>query len=106
MSTSSAPAASYDFLEKRDGRWGLVLRRLIYEKDRLDPVDPAAELALDAEILARFPIGYRHLAYLQTVIGYKVKPDMAGLVGPDVDKLYALGKGWLDGKPAALLNAK
>ena len=32
---------AYDFLEKRDGRWGIVLRRHIYEKDRIDPVDPA-----------------------------------------------------------------
>ena len=32
----------YDFFERRDGRWGLVLRQPIYEKDRLDPVDPAA----------------------------------------------------------------
>ena len=38
----------YDFFERRDGRWGLVLRQPIYEKDRLDPVDPAATLALDA----------------------------------------------------------
>ena len=37
----------YDFFEKRDGRWGLVLRQPIYEKDRLDPVDPAAKLSLD-----------------------------------------------------------
>ena len=28
----------YDFLEKRAGRWGLVLRQPIYEKDRIDPV--------------------------------------------------------------------
>jgi hypothetical protein len=27
----------YDFLEKRRGKWGIVLRRLAYEKDRLDP---------------------------------------------------------------------
>ena len=31
----------YDFFEKRD-RWGLVLRQPIYEKDRIDPVDPGA----------------------------------------------------------------
>ena len=34
----------YDFLEKRKGRWGMVLRQPIYEKDRIDPVDPAATL--------------------------------------------------------------
>jgi hypothetical protein len=85
----------YDFFEKRNDRWGLVLRQPIYEKDRLDPVDPAAKLALDADLLARFPEGYRHLAYLQTRIGYTVKRDMPGLTGPEVDALYAAGAGWL-----------
>jgi len=88
----------YDFLEKRRGKWGLVLRRLVYEKDRIDPVDPSALLKLDQELLNRFPIGYRHLAYLQTKIGYKVKDDMPGLDGPEVEKLYALGAEWLKGK--------
>jgi hypothetical protein len=50
----------YDFFEKRDGRWGLVLRQPIYEKDRLDPVDPAARLELDPVLLVQFPDGYRH----------------------------------------------
>jgi len=89
----------YDFFEKRAGRWGLVLRQPIYEKDRLDPLDPSAKLALDQNLLARFPEGYRHLAYLQTRIGYTVKPDMPGLDGPEVAALYARGEGWLMGGP-------
>jgi hypothetical protein len=87
----------YDFLENRQGRWGMVLRQPIYEKDRLDPVDPAARLELDKDLLARFPEGYRHLAYLQTRIGYKVKTDMPGLDGPEVEALYRRGEGWLKG---------
>jgi len=88
----------YDFLEKRKDRWGLVLRQPIYEKDRLDPVDPAARLELDKNLLAQFPEGYRHLAYLQTRIGYKVKTDMPGLDGPEVAALYRRGEGWLKGQ--------
>jgi hypothetical protein len=86
----------YDFLEKR-GRWGLVLRQPIYEKDRLDPVDPSAAPVLEQKLLASFPEGYRHLAYLQARIGYKVKTDMPGLDGPEVEALYARGKTWLSG---------
>ena len=89
----------HDFFERRDGRWGLVLRQPIYEKDRLDPVDPSAKLMLDRELLARFPEGYRHLAYLQSRIGYKVKTDMPGIDGPELEKLYARGTAWLKGEP-------
>ena len=89
----------YDFLEKRGDRWAVVLRQPIYEKDRIDPVDPSASLRLDRDRLMSFPIGYRHLAYLQVGIGYPVKQDMPGLTGPEVDRLYAQGAGWLKGKP-------
>ena len=87
----------YDFVEKRAGRWGLLLRQPIYEQDRIDPVDPAAVLQLDAALLARFPPGYRHLAYIQTQIGYTVKLDMPQLTGPETDRLYASGQAWLAG---------
>ena len=89
----------YDFMEKRDGKWGVVLRQPIYEKDRLDPVDPSTTVKLDQELLKSFPEGYRHLAYIQTQIGYEVKPDMPGLKGSEVQALYALGRDWLAGKP-------
>jgi hypothetical protein len=91
----------YDFFEKRKGEWGMMLRQPIYEKDRIDPLDPSAVLKLDPELLARFPEGYRHLAYLQSRIGYAVKRDLPGLTGPEVDRLYARGTEWLAGKPLA-----
>jgi hypothetical protein len=87
----------YDFLERRDARWGIVLRQPIYEKDRLDPVNPAARLELDAERLARFPEGYRHLGYIQTELGFEVKRDMPGLRGIEVEDLYRRGARWLEG---------
>jgi hypothetical protein len=87
----------YDFFEKRNDRWAIVLRRLFYEKDRMDPVDPSKTVQLNPNILAQFPEGYRHLAYLQSGHGFKVKTDMPGLRGPDADALYTLGKKWLTG---------
>ena len=89
----------YDFFEKRDGRWAIVLRQPIYEKDRMDPVDPSKTLTLDAKLLSKFPEGYRHLAYLQSGIGYPIKKDMPGLKGPEVEALYARGRRWLAGEP-------
>ena len=90
----------YDFLQRRGDGWLLVLRQPIYEKDRLDPLDPAATLALDANKLESFPSGYRHLAYMQDALGFKVKRDMPGLKGAEVEKLYAHGAAWLAGRPA------
>jgi hypothetical protein len=89
----------YDFLEKRGGRWGLVLRQPIYEKDRMDPLVPGTPVPLEPALLARFPAGYRHLAYIQSKIGYPVKADMPGLTGPAVEALYARGRAWLAGGP-------
>ncbi|MFS8977883.1 nuclear transport factor 2 family protein [Cupriavidus necator] len=87
----------YDLIEKRDGRWGVVLRQPIYEKDRIDPLQPGTRLELDAAQLAQFPAGYRHLAYIQTRIGYNVKRDMPQLTGPEVEVLYRRGQAWLHG---------
>ena len=91
----------YDFFAKRAGRWGIVRRQPIYEKDRMDPIDPAAKLSLDPKLLARFPEGYRNLAYLQTKIGYTIKLDLPQLKGTVVLALYAHGQAWLDGAPSA-----
>lgn len=90
----------YDFFEKRSGAWKIVRRQPIYEKDRMDVVDPAGSLKLDPELLDQFPEGYRHLAYLQSKVGFKVKRDMPGLKGEVVQALYARGAKWLAGEAA------
>ena len=87
----------YDFVQEHEGQWKLLHRQPIYEKDRIDPVNPAAALTLDAARLAQLPEGYRHLAYIQLHIGYTVKLDMPMLKGPVVEELYRRGARWLAG---------
>ncbi|MEV0110891.1 nuclear transport factor 2 family protein [Nocardia sp. NPDC050799] len=91
----------YDFFEQRDGDWKIVRRQPVYETDRLDLVDPAATVALDPDRLASFPVGYRHLAYLQTSLGFDVKLGLPGLTGDATETLYAEGREWLNGSDTA-----
>ena len=88
----------HDFLEKRDGKWGMCLRQPIYEKDRMDRLDHNQPLELNQSISDSFPVGYQYLAYLQSQVGYPVKKDMPGLRGPEVDALYKTGSDWMAGK--------
>jgi hypothetical protein len=90
----------YDFCAKHEGQWTIVRRQPIYEKDRLDVVDPAATLSLDPELLGRFPVGYRHLGYLQAKNGMTVKTGLPGLTGEAVTRLYGEGARWLAGSPS------
>ena len=91
----------YDFFEKRQNRWAIVRRQPIYEKDRMDPVDPAARIKLDPDLAGSIPEGYRHLGYLQSKLGFQVKRDLPQLKGAEVEKLYRQGRAWLDGAPSA-----
>jgi hypothetical protein len=89
----------FDFFATEKSRWTIVRRQPIYEKDRMDPVDPMAVLALDPGRLAGYPEGYRHLAYLQEAAGFTVKDGLPGLTGPAVELLYEEGRSWLAGSP-------
>lgn len=87
----------YDFFTIEDGAWKVLRRQPIYEKDRLDPVQPDASLSLDERRLLKWPEGYRHLAYLQEEAGFTVKDGLPGLIGPAVTRLYEEGAAWLAG---------
>jgi SnoaL-like domain len=91
----------YDFFEKRAGRWAIVRRQPIYEKDRMDPVDPSVRIKLDPDLLGSLPEGYRHLGYLQSKLGFKIKRDLPQLKGAAVERLYRHGRAWLDGATSA-----
>jgi hypothetical protein len=84
-----------DWFVRLDGRWVIQRRHSIHEKDRLDPVDPSAKLQLDPERLGRFPYGYRHLAYLQSLGGANITPDLALHNTPSQEALYAASRDWL-----------
>jgi hypothetical protein len=87
----------YDFFEKRRNLWAIVRRQPIYEKDRMDPVDPAVRIKLDPDLLGSLPEGYRHLGYLQTRLGFRIKRDLPQLKGEIVERLYRHGRAWLEG---------
>ena len=57
-------------------------------------------------LLAKFPEGYRHLAYLQAKVGFKVKEALPGLKGPAGGEALRRGQGLagrrVDARRAAL----
>ena len=86
----------HDRLVKQpDGAWRILQRVPIYEKDRIDLVDPAATLTLDPDVLARHPDGYRHLAYLQSAGGASITQDLPTPGSVALDRLYTGGQAWL-----------
>jgi hypothetical protein len=89
----------YDFCERRDGRWGFLLRQPIYERDSVVPVDPAQTLALPDSALTALPEGYARLGYLQSQAGYSIGDRMPVLEGREVEALYEAGAAWLAGGP-------
>ena len=81
---------------------GIVLRQPVYELDRMIAVDPNARIDLDKELLQSFPEGYRHLAYLQTKMGFEVSRTLPGTRGPEVEALRVRMTRWLGGDAASL----
>lgn len=85
----------YDWFVRAEGAWRIHMRGGIYEKDRIDPVDPAQRIALDPAVLARFPHAYRHIAYVQSSGGARITPDLPMPGSKALERLYAEGAAWL-----------
>ena len=81
----------YDWFVRMDGEWRIKMRGGIYEKDRIDPVDPSQRISLDPAVLARFPAAYRHIAYVQSSNGATITPDLPTPGSAALERLYAEG---------------
>jgi Tfp pilus assembly protein PilE len=88
-----------DRLERRDGRWAIVERAAVYERDRLDPVERAAnfETLLAAEALSVYPPAYRYMAARLKAAGRALAPLVHYDGAPHTAQLYARYEAWLGG---------
>jgi SnoaL-like protein len=88
-----------DRLECRDGRWAIVERTAIYERDRLDPVEPSEAFGklFTASDLSVYPEAYRYMAARLVAAGRDLAPVVYRDGMPDTDQLYARYDAWLEG---------
>jgi hypothetical protein len=92
-----------DRLERHGSGWLIAERAAIYERDRLDPVEPSEEYEklFLAGGAARFPEQYRYMAFrLAHSEGRTLAPIIYRDGGEETADLYARFSAWLEGGPA------
>ena len=91
----------FDLLDRRDGVWRIAKRTGVYEKDRLDPVDPRAipDEFPDDKDLSPYPASAKHLCYLQEQMGRPTVADIVSIYSAEEDALRETGARWLAPNP-------
>jgi hypothetical protein len=92
-----------DRLERHAGGWLIAERAAIYERDRLDPVEPSPDYdnLFLAGGAARFPEQYRYMAFrLAHAPGRKLASVVYRDGGAETADLYARFSAWLAGGAA------
>ncbi|EFQ35405.1 catabolic 3-dehydroquinase [Colletotrichum graminicola M1.001] len=87
--------------ERRD--WKAAFVKLVYEKDKVVPVDGTSAPAFADEVLARYPTGYKYLGAAQSTLGYDI--DVKLVTGQDLgscEKMYRSIESWLAGEQGAV----
>jgi hypothetical protein len=99
----SADMTSYarflDRLERRGGRWVILERAAIYERDRLDPIEPseAFNQLFKTGDLSIYPEQYRYMAGRLVAAGRALAPLVYRDGSPETAQLYAHYNAWLGG---------
>ena len=88
-----------DRLERRGGDWRMVERATLYEKDRLDAVEPSAafDSLLAKADAGRHPIPYRYMAYRVAAAGRALAEPVHYDGRPETEALKARYAQWLKG---------
>ena len=84
-----------DRLVKPAGRWLIQSRVPLYERDRIDAVDPGASLRIDEAALAKFPACYKYMAYMQSKVGAPVNLNLPLPGSPEQERLLQGCEAWL-----------
>ena len=89
-----------DRLERRDGVWRMVERAALYEKDRLDPVEPSQKFdAMMAKSdAATYPAQYRYMAYRVYAAGRTLAEPVHYDGRAETEALKARYAAWLAGE--------
>jgi hypothetical protein len=89
-----------DRLERASGAWLMVERTAIYERDRLDPVEPSENFdrLLQTADFSTYPEAYRYMAARLVAAGRTLAPVVYRDGSPHTTQLYLRYDAWLDGK--------
>ena len=89
----------FDHFEKRDGKWGIVKRTAVYEKDRLDAVEPHNMPAdfFDGIDLSEYPETCKFLCFRLQKRGRTPMKNILSVYSDEEKALKAEGERWVAG---------
>ncbi|HAA03035.1 MAG TPA: hypothetical protein DCE18_06665 [Syntrophobacteraceae bacterium] len=90
----------FDLLERRDGVWRIVKRTSVYDKDRIDPVDPRGipkGFFTDMDLSA-FPTSAKFLCYDLVRSGRQPASDLVSVYSEEEQALRTEGNAWITGR--------
>ena len=89
-----------DRIARKDARWTILERTAIYERDRLDPVEPSEgfDKLFKASDLSIYPEAYRYMAARLAAANRLLAPVVYRDGSPHTEQIYARYDAWLAGK--------
>ncbi|KAL3464872.1 catabolic 3-dehydroquinase [Aspergillus heterothallicus] len=78
--------------------WKIKFKKLIYEKDRIVPVDGRNVPTFEKSELEKYPYGYRYLGASQAKLGHEIKTDLPVLNNEGFFEMYKAMDTWLRGE--------